>query len=247
MDRLIYASLAAMRGSMSRQTTIANNLANANTPGFRAEMANAQSVWLNNGNAYSSATVSEQVVNADMTAGTVNQTGRNLDVALEGDAMLTVQGDDGQEAYTRRGDLQVSSSGLLTTGDGKPVMGSGGPITLPPADSISIAPDGKILIVPTGGDASQPQEVERLRLVSPKGTAIAKQMDGLFGVKGGGTLPEDPDARVQAGALETSNVSSTDALVQMIEASRQWDVQLKMLGDARDNDRAGAELMSLPQ
>lgn len=247
MDRLIYASLAALRGSMSRQTAIANNLANASTPGFRGEMANAHSVWLDNAKSFPSATVSEQVVNANMTPGTVNKTGRQLDVSLEGDALLTVQGDDGQEAYTRRGDLQVSSSGLLTTGDGKPVMGSGGPITLPPADSISIAPDGKILIVPAGGDASQPQEVEKLRLVSPKGTAIAKQLDGLFGVKGGGSLPEDPDARVQSGALEGSNVTASDALVQMIEASRQWDVQLKMIGDARENDRAAAELMSLPQ
>lgn len=247
MDRLIYASLAALRGSMARQTAIANNLANANTPGFRGEMANAQSVWLNTDKTFTHATVSEQVVNADLTPGTINKTGRNLDVALEGDAMLTVQGDDGQEAYTRRGDLQVSSSGLLTTGDGKPVMGSGGPITLPPADSISIAPDGKILVVPAGGDASQPQEVEKLRLVSTKGSDVVKQLDGLFGVRGGGTLPEDPDARVQSGSLETSNVAASDALVQMIEASRQWDVQLKMIGDARDNDRAGAELMSLPQ
>ena len=247
MDRLIYASLAAMRGSMSRQTAIANNLANANTPGFRGEMANAQSVWLNSPSTLTHATVSEQVINADMTPGTINKTGRNLDVALEGDAMLTVQGDDGQEAYTRRGDLQVASSGLLTTGDGKPVMGSGGPITLPPADSISIAPDGKILIVPAGGDASQPQEVDKLRIVSPKGTAIAKQLDGLFGVKGGGTLPDDPDARLQSGALEGSNINASDALVQMIEASRQWDVQLKMIGDARENDRAASELMSLPQ
>ena len=247
MDRLIYASLAAMRGSMARQTAIAHNLANADTPGFRGEMANAQSVWLNSDTSLQRATVSEQVVNADMTPGTVNKTGRNLDVALEGDAMLTVQGDDGQEAYTRRGDLQVSATGLLTTGDGKPVMGSGGPITLPPADSVSIAPDGKILIVPTGGDASQPQEVDKLRIVTPKGTAIVKQLDGLFGVRGGGALPDDPDARLQSGALEGSNVTASDALVQMIEASRQWDVQLKMIGDARDNDRAGAELMSLPQ
>ena len=247
MDRLIYASLAALRGSMARQTAIANNLANANTPGFRGEMSNAHSVWLNTDKTFTHATVSEQVVNADLTPGTINKTGRNLDVALEGDAMLTVQGDDGQDAYTRRGDLQVSSSGLLTTGDGKPVMGSGGPITLPPADSISIAPDGKILVVPAGGDASQPQEVEKLRLVSTKGSDVVKQLDGLFGVRGGGILPEDPDARVQSGSLETSNVTASDALVQMIEASRQWDVQLKMIGDARDNDRAGAELMSLPQ
>lgn len=247
MDRLIYASLAAMRGSMSRQTAIANNLANANTPGFRGEMANAQSVWLNNPQSMTHATVSEQVVSANMTPGTVNKTGRPLDVALEGDAMLTVQSEAGEEAYTRRGDLQVSSSGLLTTGDGRPVIGSGGPITLPPADSVSIAANGAILVVPAGGDASQPQEVDRLRIVSPRGSDVVKQLDGLFAVRGGGTLPDDPDARVQSGALEGSNVTASDALVQMIEASRQWDVQLKMIGDARDNDRAGAELMSLPQ
>ena len=247
MDRLIYASLAAMRGSMSRQTAIANNLANANTPGFRGEMSNAQSVWLNSAQTLQHATVSEQVISANMAQGTVNKTGRSLDVALEGDAMLVVQGEDGEEGYTRRGDLQVSSSGLLTTGDGRPVIGSGGPITLPPADSVSINADGSILIVPQGGDASQPQEVGKLRLVSTKGSDVVKQLDGLFGVRGGGSLPDDPDARVQSGSLEGSNVTASDALVQMIEASRQWDVQLKMIGDARDNDRAGAELMSLPQ
>ncbi|CAM3256750.1 Flagellar basal-body rod protein FlgF [Sphingomonas antarctica] len=247
MDRLIYASLAAMRGSMARQTAIANNLANANTPGFRGELANAQSVWLNNPQSLPHATVSEQVISANMAQGTINKTGRSLDVAMEGDSMLVVQSEDGEEAYTRRGDLQVSSTGLLTTGDGRPVMGSGGPITLPPADSVSIAANGAILVVPQGGDASQPQEVDKLRVVSTKGSDVVKQLDGLFGVRGGGSLPDDPDARVQSGALEGSNVTASDALVQMIEASRQWDVQLKMIGDARENDRAATELMSMPQ
>src|SRR3546814_15966722 len=121
MDRLIYTSLTAMRGSMSRQTAIANNLANAQTPGFRADIAKAQSLWLDGSGLDARALVSEEVLGADMRAGTVTQTGRDLDIAMQGDALLVVQAENGDEAYTRRGDLQISPSGLLTTGDGHPV------------------------------------------------------------------------------------------------------------------------------
>lgn len=249
MDRLIYSSLAAMRGSMARQTAVANNLANAQTPGFRADLAEAQSLWLrtDGGSLETRAMGSEEVVAADMRAGTINQTGRDLDVAMAGDTMLTVQSAEGEEAYTRRGDLQLSQSGLLTTGDGKPVQGTSGPITLPPADSISIDAEGRIFIVPVGGDASQPQEIDRLRLVTPAGSDVVKGVDGLFRVRGGGALPEDPDARVIGRALEGSNVAATEALVEMIEASRSWDAQLKMIGDARDMDEATTNLMNLSQ
>src|SRR5205823_2408786 len=120
-----------------------------------------------------------------MKAGSVTPTGRELDVALAGDSLLAVQSADGEEAYTRRGDLQLSLSGLLTTGDGHPVLGQGGPVTIPPADSIRIDQDGRILVVPAGGDPAQPQEVDRLKLASPSGNAIAKGLDGLFRVKGG--------------------------------------------------------------
>ena len=133
MDRLIYTSLTAMRGSMARQTAIANNLANAQTPGFRADMAEAQSLWLNGEGFDTRAVASEEVLGADMAAGTITQTGRDLDVAVQGDALLVVQAKNGEEAYTRRGDLQLSPSGLLTTGDGSPVQGAQGPITIPPA------------------------------------------------------------------------------------------------------------------
>ena len=142
MDRLIYASLAAMRGNLARQATTANNLANVNTTGFRGEMAAQRSLWMEGAGLQGRATVSEEVTAADMTAGTVVATGRELDVAMDGDALLAVQAADGTEAYTRRGDLQLSDSGLLTTGNGRPVLGEGGPITLPPADSIAIGQDG---------------------------------------------------------------------------------------------------------
>lgn len=247
MDRLIYTSLTAMRGSMARQTAIANNLANAQTPGFRADMAEAQSLWLQGSGFGTRAVASEEVLGADMKAGTVVETGRDLDVAVQGDALLVVQAKDGSEAYTRRGDLQLSPSGLLTTGDGNPVQGAQGPVTIPPSDSISIDAEGRVWSVPTGGDPQNPQEVDRLRLATPTGSEIVKGIDGLFRVKGGGILPDDPEARLATRSIEGSNVAATTALVEMIEASRSWDSQLKLISDARDMDSATANLMQLPR
>jgi flagellar basal-body rod protein FlgF len=131
MDRLIYTSLTAMRGSMARQTAIAHNLANANTPGFRADLAEAQTLWLESQQLNTRAFASEEVQAADMKAGTIVATGRDLDIALSGDGMLAVQAENGEIGYTRRGDLMLSSTGLLTTGDGRPVQGTQGPLTLP--------------------------------------------------------------------------------------------------------------------
>lgn len=247
MDRLAYTSLSALRGAMARQATTANNLANANTTGFRAEMSAVRPLWLQGGAALQSRAPSTgEVMAADMRAGAVSETGRDLDIALEGDALLAVQSNEGDEAYTRRGDLQLSDSGLLTTGDGFPVLGEGGPITLPPADKVTIDRDGRILIVPEGGDPAQPQEIERLKVVSPTGSKIVKALDGLFRVENGGALPQDPGARVISGSLEGSNVEATKALVDMIEASRAWDTQMKLISTAREIDASGADLMRMP-
>lgn len=247
MDRLIYTSLTALRGAQARQTATANNLANASTPGFRAEMAEAQAIWLRGPQVDGRAVASEEVIGADMRAGTVTATGRDLDLTLDGNALLAVQAEDGAEAYTRRGDLQLSESGLLTTGDGHPVLGNQGPLIIPPADSLRIDREGRVWIVPAGGDPQAPQEVGQLKLASPLGSPVFKGLDGLFRVPDGGILPEDFEARVKSGALEGSNVNASYALTEMIEASRNWDMQLKMIGDARDLDAATAELMQLPQ
>lgn len=246
MDRLTYTSLSALRSAMARQATTANNLANANTTGFRAEIASVRPVWVKGEGLDTRVQASEEVTAADMKAGDVTETGRSLDVAVDGDAMLAVQTADGEEAYTRRGDLQLSDSGLLTTGDGYPVLGEQGPITVPPADSMRIDSDGTLWIVPTGGDPKEPQQVDRLKVASPTGSEIAKGLDGLFRVKGGGALPSDPQAKVRSGSLEGSNVNQTQALVDMIDASRAWDTQLKMINSAKEMDTAGAELMRLP-
>jgi len=230
---------------MSRQATIANNLSNANTVGFRAEIANATTRWINGQTFNTRAQSAEQVLGADMSQGTVTATGNPLDIAIDGEAMLAVQADDGSEAYTRRGDLKQTDSGLLTTGDGLPVIGQSGPVTLPPYDSISIAKDGGIWIVPVGGDAKQPQQVDQLKLVNATGSQIAKGIDGLFREVNGGALPDDPLASVTSSSLEGSNVNATEMLVQMIEASRAWETQVKMIDTAKQIDDGGARLMSL--
>jgi len=247
VDRLIYSSLAAMRGAMARQATIANNLANVNTVGFRGEFTSAEAEWLKGSGLNGRATVSQDVTGANMTPGAVQSTGRDLDVALNGDALLTVQAADGSEAYTRRGDLQLSDSGLLTTGDGMPLLGASGPITLPPADSVSIGKDGQIWIVPQGGDPKSPQAVDTLKLVSAQGSTIKKGLDGLFHVDGGGALPSDPDATLTSKSIEGSNVNASATLVDMIDASRSWEAQIKMLTTAQDMDKSASALMQISE
>jgi len=245
MDRLVNTALTAMRGAMARQAAIANNLANVNTVGFRAEIANAETRWVKGATFDTRAQASEQVIAADLGQGAVTETGNPLDVAMNGDALLAVQGKAGGEAYTRRGDLKMTESGLLTTGDGLPVLGEGGPITLPELDSVSIAKDGSIWGVPRGGDVANPQLIDRLKLVSPVGSSISKGTDGLFREVNGGALPQDPIATVTSGSVEGSNVNATQALVQMIEASRAWETQVKMIDTAKQLDDGGASLMRL--
>ncbi len=244
MDKLVYTALSGLKGKMDAQATIANNIANASTIGFRADRVNFDRLMVKGDGFDSRQPNAETVVDMDRRAGAITQTGRNLDVAITGEGWLAVQAADGSEAYTRRGDLRIAPSGVLETGDGFPVMGSGGPITVPPHDKIMIADDGTISIVPPGADASQPpQVIDRLKLVSDKGTNTIKGLDNLLHVKGGGVLPDDLDATVQAASLEQSNVNLTQALVDMIENQRSYEVQANLLREAKTMDESAASLM----
>jgi flagellar basal-body rod protein FlgF len=246
MDKLVYTALSGLRSQMSAQSTIANNIANASTTGYRAERVNFDRLVLQGQGFESRELASEEVNDFDRRAGTLIQTARPLDVAATGDSWMAVQAQDGSEAYTRRGDLSVSASGVLETGDGFPVMGSGGPITVPPYQSIAIAGDGSVTIVPPGGDASQPQIIDKIKLVSTDGTQTSKGLDNLLHVKGGGVLPDDMDATVQSGALEQSNVNLTQSLVDMIENQRSYEVQANLLKEAKTMDESSASLMRMP-
>jgi flagellar basal-body rod protein FlgF len=236
-----------MRGRMAAQAAIANNMANASTVGFRADKVAFEQLALKGPGFQARSMSAGEVIDADRKAGTAISTGRDLDVAVQGDAWLAVQAADGEEAYTRRGDLTIAPSGLLQTGDGFPVMGDGGPITLPPAAKVTIGPDGSVLVVPPGGDLDKPQAIDRLKLVDPKGSETVKGTDNLLRVKGGGALPANLDAQVTSGSLEQSNVNITETLIQMIENQRSYEVQAKMLSTAKDMDDGGASLMRLNQ
>ncbi|MCW4462483.1 flagellar basal-body rod protein FlgF [Sphingomonas sp. BT-65] len=244
MDRLVYTALSGLKGQMDAQATIANNIANASTIGFRADRVNFERLMVKGDGHESRQPSAETVVDMDRRAGTIVSTGRGLDVAITGDNWLAVQAADGSEAYTRRGDLRIAPSGVLETGDGFPVMGSGGPITVPPHDKIMIADDGTISIVAPGADPSQPpQVIDQLKLVSDQGSKTIKGLDNLLHVRGGGALPADLDARVQTGALEQSNVNLTQALVDMIENQRSYEVQANLLREAKTMDESSASLM----
>ena len=246
MDRLIYTAVSGMSDSMIRQGAIASNLANAQTIGFRAETFDSTPVNITSPNSLNARTmVTTGVMGADMSAGSIVNTGRDLDIAMQGDALLAVQADDGSEVYTRRGDLSVSPSGALINGDGRPVLGSGGPITVPPGSNISIGPDGSVLVADPASPDTPPQAMDRIKLASWKGSQIVKDMEGFFRVRDGGALPQDEEARVETGALEQSNVDITNILVEMVQAQRLFDMRTKVVATAKELDEGGATLMRI--
>ena len=240
MDRMIYLSMSGAKATMQRQETLAHNLANVSTSGFRAELQAFRAVPVQGSGANSRVYALESTPGYDATPGTVSATGRHLDVAMRGNAWLAVQAGDGTEAYTRGGALDVSADGTLTTRGGITVLGDGGPIQVPQNSEISIGTDGTVSARTNNG---KPTPVGRLKLVTPE-TPLDRGEDGLFRAAGG-DLPADATARVQDGALEGSNVSPVETMVAMISAARQFEAQIKMMQTAERNEKAAAQLLSL--
>ncbi|GAA4044907.1 flagellar basal body rod protein FlgF [Parerythrobacter jejuensis] len=245
MDRLIYTALSGMDAAMNRQRAVANNLANASTPGFRAEELSVKPVTIK-GDGFEARSLSQGAVRgANMDGGTVTHTGQPMDIALVGNALLALQASDGTEVYSRRGDLRVSATGVLENGDGLPVLGEAGPITVPAGSQLAIGEDGGVFLRDPATPEAPPELVAQIKLANPEGSAIIKDLDGFLRVPGGGALPGDPTARVIAGSLEGSNVDTATTLVQMIEAQRSFEQRTKIISTADDLDQAGARLMSL--
>ena len=242
MDRLIYTAMTGAKGTMDQQAAVAHNLANATSTGFRAELHKLRAVEVQTEAMRTrSFTVDASVAN-NFDQGALQHTGRAYDVALAGKGWLAVQMPDGSEAYTRNGSLDVSANGILQTHDGKPVLGDGGPVTIPPDNEISIGADGSI-------SASQPDQpgvvnvVAQLKLVNPPEADLVRGDDGLFRVRGGAPAQADPNVRVAGGYLEGSNVNVVDQMVQMISLARQFEMQTRMLSTAEQNDRAAAQVL----
>jgi len=240
MDRMIYLSMSGAKATMQRQDTLAHNLANVSTAGFRAELAAFRAVPVEGSGASTRVYALETTPGYDATPGPISGTGRNLDVAMKGAAWLAVQGLDGTEAYTRSGSLDVSADGTLVTRSGLTVLGDGGPIQVPPNAQLAIASDGTVSATAANGRSTS---IGRLKLVTPE-APLTRGTDGLF--RGAdGELAADAEARVQDGALEGSNVSAVETMISMIGAARQFEAQMKMLQTAEGDEKVAAQLLSM--
>lgn len=242
MDRLIYTAMTGAKHTLGQQAAVAHNIANVNSTGFRAEMHKLRGVEVLSEALPSRAFVVDASIATDFTPGAINYTGRSFDVAVEGKGWLAVQMPDGTEAYTRDGSLEVSANGILQTRSGLPVVGAGGPITIPPDNEIVIGADGTISAIEPGGAIVN--QVGQLKRVNPPETDLQRGEDGLFRLRDGGVAPVDENVRIAGGYLETSNVNVVDQLVQMISLGRQFEMQTRMIQTAETNDQAASRVLS---
>ncbi len=243
MDRMIYLAMSGAKALTQRQEAVTHNLANASTNGFRADMMTFRSIPVR---AEDTATTRvfnmEATAGFDVTPGPVSTTGRPLDVAIRGAGWFVVQTPDGNEALTRNGHFQLSAEGGLQTAAGLPVMGDGGPITLPANAQVVIGADGTI----TARQGNQPPlQVGKLKLANPEPASLTKGADGLVRLANGDPPADDATVRVADGALEGSNVNVVESMVEMIQLARQFELQMKLMTSAEQNEQRATQLLSL--
>ena len=250
MDKSLYVSMTGAKQNMYAQQVNANNLANVDTNGFKKDFAAARSMPVYGEHHPSRAYAMTENPGTDFSAGPLKETGRDLDVAIQGEGWLSIEPEPGDEAMTREGDLMIDRNGILRTGDGLPVLGNGGPVAVPPADKVEIGADGTVSVVPAGGGADQMVEIDRLKLVNPDTEDLQKGDDGLMRLKpdaanelGGGAPQADGNVRLISGFLEGSNVNAVESMIQNLQLSRQYEMQVKAMQKADQNSQSVARLL----
>ncbi len=245
MDRLIYTAMSGAKHILEQQASVSHNLANAVTPGFRAQIDSFRAVPLVGDGWPTRVFVVDSTVGADFTPGAIQNTGRELDVAVQGKGWIAVQMEDGSEAYTRNGSLKLSENGLLQTHNGRNVLGDGGSISIPPDVTIAIGKDGTVSTISTSGKPGVVNVIGRIKLVNPPEGSVARGDDGFFRAMDGQPVEPDAQVTVVGGALEDSNVNVIDAMVNMISLGRQFDLHMKMLQSAENNGSKASQLLAL--
>lgn len=246
MDRAIYVAMTGAIQTVKAQTANSHNIANAHTIGFRAELLNNQQrevVGAGLPSRVNALAVEPGARNWDDSMGAYEATGRDLDVALREDTWLAVQAPDGSEAYTKAGDLRLDANGLLRTAAGHFVLGDGGPIAIPPNTQISIGGDGTVSMVPQGSGPETMASIARIRTVSATSEQLDRGLDGLMRAREGVELPAASGTVMYSGTLETSNANLPEAMVNMISLARQFEMQVKVMRTAEENERASASLL----
>ncbi len=229
-----------------RATAInANNLANISTTGFRSDFAQARAMPVFGDTHPSRVYAMTETPGTNMQHGSMQETGRDLDVAIKGQGWIAVQAPDGTEAYTRAGDLQLDTNGTLRTGSGLPVMGDGGPISLPPSQTITIGLDGTISVRPLGEESTALAAIDRIKLVNPEASSLQKGTDGLMRLQDNEIATADASVGLESGFLEGSNVNAVKALTDLISLSRQFELQIKMMNNTKENSEISARLLQI--
>ncbi|HVL01171.1 MAG TPA: flagellar basal body rod protein FlgF [Dongiaceae bacterium] len=243
MDKLLYISMTGAKEALDAQRLRANNLANASTTGFKADLHQYRSMSVFGEHYPTRAYAMSERPGTDLGAGSMIETGRDLDVAVKGTGWLAVQMPDGSEAYTRAGDLQRTTSGLVTTGTGLPVVGDGGPVVLPEYETLIVGTDGTLSVRGLGEKPQAVTTVARLKLVNPDPKTMVKGEDGLFRPREGGPLEASADVQVQSGMLEGSNVNAVSEMTAVISHARLFDMNVRMMKTAQENDEAAARIL----
>lgn len=245
MDKMIYVAMTGAKQTEYAQAINSNNLANVSTTGFRANLHAFSSIPVVGPGVDSRVNAVVDSYGTDFAQGAIENTGRSLDIAVQGDGFIAVQSATGEEAYTRAGDLRVGSGGLLENGSGHLVMGEGGPVAIPPNGSLLIGSDGTISVQPIGQGPETLAVVDRIKLVRPEISQLEKRGDGLLYPRDDVPAVADGSVRVQSGALEKSNVNIAQTLVNMIELARQYEMQVNVIKSSEENADAAAQLMRM--
>lgn len=245
MDRMIYLAMSAAKQMLNAQALATHNLANANTVGFKADFEAMRAMPLYGPGLPTRAFAMTERPGTNLAPGALETTGNDLDVAINGDGYLAVFAPDGSEAYTRAGDLQLTVNGQLQTATGRPVLGNGGPIAVPPSEALVIGVDGTISVRPLGQEANTLATVDRIKLVKPDPADLIKGPDGLLRLRDGANAPADASVQLARGALERSNVNTVAEMVRIIENARQYEMAVKAMATAQQTDAAGARLLNL--
>ena len=244
MDRFIYTAMTGAKHAFLRQAGVANNLANASTVGYRSQDHQFRAVPIQGEGLATRAFVVDASVKDVLDQGTLSYTGRALDVAVQGQGWIAAQAPNGQEVYTRAGNLQISANGQLQTAEGYPVLSSSGPIAVPPDNRVTIAPDGTVSVIPQFGTPNVTDSVGQLKLVNPDPATLERGADGFFRQKNGQPADVDPTVRLAPETLEGSNVNVVDSMVTMISLSRQFEMQIQMMQKADTNARSADQLLA---
>ncbi|WPO94387.1 flagellar basal body rod protein FlgF [Buttiauxella sp. HR94] len=242
MDRLLFTAVSGASHSLMQQQISANNLANANTTGFRADIALSQSEAVRGLGFATRVMVQPQTSGVDASSAAAEKTGRPLDVAIQGEGYIAVQSSDGSEVYTRNGNMVQNEAGQLTI-NGYPVLGDNGPIVLPPNAIASFGRDGTLSITPDDGDVTATMDIDRLKLVTIPPENLAKNGQGMIVTADGSRAPLDENINVSGGYLEGSNVTAVTEMLASISLSRQFEAQIKMMKAAQDLSEAGNRLL----